>query len=220
MSGAKTNFGFHISNTTGPLDIIMHSHSAILTINGTYCSCLTDSNCKQPATIYQYHPEIPSFTLLYTIPGFYSGCYYIESLILSTTTCLFSSDCIDLIEKSINVTGFTPLVYSNQSRFSIDATFGSIIDELFIESWSHIFNYSTYVEQCQPASCTYIVTRQPSLDFVITFVTGLLGGVSILLRLVVPWIIALFFYKCRQNEDEAETSSVVEARGEYIYYIY
>ncbi len=65
------------------------------------------------------------------------------------------------------------------------------MDELLLEEWDICSNFEGYYQVCAPASCTYTVIEQ--LDIVYTFATilGLLNGLSIVFRLLVPCSVQL-----------------------------
>ena len=58
------------------------------------CSCFISTTCITQSYIYRY-PD-PN-TILLSIPGFYRGCYPIESLLQSTLQCFYNQTCVDAI---------------------------------------------------------------------------------------------------------------------------
>ena len=64
---------------------------------------------------------------------------------------------------------------------------------LFVEEWSAEMNYSKYFDDCSPSLCTYTTTDRTNLSYAITLMISLYGGLIILLRLISPFLIHLFF---------------------------
>ncbi|CAF0902185.1 unnamed protein product [Adineta steineri] len=73
----------------------------------------------------------------------------------------------------------------------INSTIGSLLSEMFIESWSNSTNYSSYFAQCQPSSCSYTIPQRNSLLETITRIVGLIGGLSVSLRILVPFLVMI-----------------------------
>ena len=158
--------------------------------NGTTqsCSCANDIECGRPASFYTG----PSGRrkVIFNVPGFYSRCFPVESLLPSTLKCFYSDQtCLDAIANATNETFFTtmtPLNASQASRFSNNVTIDELLGQLFIESWSSTSSYPAYFNQCRPASCSYSVNTQKSTLEIVTTVTGLIGGLSVVLRFAIP----------------------------------
>lgn len=77
------------------------------------------------------------------------------------------------------------LLTSKQQNVSVNDYFNN----LFIESWSTHINYSKYFEKCAPAYCTYTTTDQTSLSYAVTLFISLYGGLIIIFRFLVPFLI-------------------------------
>ncbi|CAF0751207.1 unnamed protein product [Adineta steineri] len=78
------------------------------------------------------------------------------------------------------------------SRFSINATIGELIDNLFIEKWSTEMNYSSYFHECSPLYCSYTyIQKKSSFIYTITILLGLQGGLSIVLTWLCPKIVRI-----------------------------
>ncbi|CAF0734638.1 unnamed protein product [Adineta steineri] len=156
------------------------------------CSCANDSNCKMNWGLFT--GIIYADIQLYTIPEFYFGCLPVESLLQSTLKCFYDDQkCLDIIINFYNVSSFNNFTRLNSSshasRFMINSTIGSLLSEMFIESWSNSTNYSSYFAQCQPSSCSYTISQRSNLLETITRIVGLIGGLSVSLRILVPFLV-------------------------------
>ena len=78
------------------------------------------------------------------------------------------------------------------SRFPVNSTMFFILAKLGIEKWNEKLNYSGYYQNCNPATCSYTLTKNFNIPIVITTVIGLVGGLSVILRILVPLFIKLF----------------------------
>ena len=72
------------------------------------------------------------------------------------------------------------------SRFQVNSTIADILDALGIEDWNEKINYELYYSQCNPANCFYTVTKKFNIPTVVTTVIGLVGGLSVILRILIP----------------------------------
>ena len=119
--------------------------------------------------------------------GFRIACYMVEGLLQSTLECLFDAKCVQAMTTSfpdINLTN-AYLLKSDETKFSPHTSIGTIVNALFIESWSTTSSFSDYYAKCAPISCTYTFIQAGSALFVITTLFGLFGGLTIVLRLII-----------------------------------
>ena len=140
------------------------------------CSCATDARCITNASMDEL-----------IIPGFYVGCYPLESLLQSTLECLYNISCIDVI-KSIGKIANYRLNPLDASLSNPKVTVQTLVDNLLIERWETNVSYEQYYNTCAPVSCTYTFDGKISLLYTITTIIGLQGGLSLSLKLVVPMI--------------------------------
>ena len=96
---------------------------------------------------------------------------------------------ITIDPRVVNVTPLNPLL---DSRFSIDTTLDSIISQLFIEYWTDSISFKNYFEQCAPIECTYTFEGRFSFAYILSTVLGIIGGLSVTLKIVSPLIIKIF----------------------------
>lgn len=81
-------------------------------------------------------------------------------------------------------------------------TYETVIDALnngFVQNWTHVSDFGKYFEQCSPTQCTYFQLQTTPIIEAVSVVIGLLGGLSISLRLFVEActsIVSFFFDRC------------------------
>jgi hypothetical protein len=196
LSKHKTNYLMNIEDS---INYIWMSHRSY---DG--CSCLSSSTCTEPATVTNYS-NAKSF---FTVPGFYAGCYMIESLLQSTLECFFDQECIKQLQAhlsqsspaSINVTAMNS---SFSSLYSENSTIKELLDSFMIEQWNVSINYEQYYNQCQSTQCTYTIETRNDLIYIVTTLFGVVGGLTTVLKLILPRLIKLV----RKKREEQRTST-------------
>ena len=198
LSGSYANFfvDYSIVKQYAQPDTILGIYGSSTTFpNGTTssCSCANDIQCGNNAALYtgpSGHRKV-----IFTVPGFHSRCFPVESLLPSTLECFYSNQpCLPMMANITNQTFFTsltPLDATRTSRFQINSTIDDLLSELFVESWSSTLFYSAYFNQCQPSYCSHTVLTQKSALKIVTTVTGLIGGLAVAFSLIVPPIISI-----------------------------
>ncbi|CAF2768986.1 unnamed protein product [Rotaria sp. Silwood2] len=224
----EANVGIDQNKITGATNAVPRSQK----INGSWslryqskvysdgnnsCSCGSSSSCTKPQGFYCNSPMCHYGTSLpnLTISGFKIGCCPIDSILLSTLECLFNQSCIQMLIDwrlfgftqdylSINLTNINALNSSIQSQYLSNTSLETIILQLFVENWTETVDYAAHYSQCQPKSCTYTFIEQRRPIFIITNVVGLLGGLTVILRLLVPPCVKTIrhIYHHRYNRSE------------------
>ena len=191
-------------------------YASFLDSSNTICRCGTVWPCTSSLTGFF---DIFAFSnmgnyvsydrLIVNVTGFVAGCYPIESLLKSTLQCLFDTSCLSKIldyvshDHSID---FTPL-NSSQTKFSPQSTVDSLLGNLLVENWSDDVSFEKYYEQCAPILCTYTVNQQVTFLYIITQLLGFYGGLTVVLRLLIPRIVSRFF-----NHHRSQAQPVNEIR--------
>ena len=67
-----------------------------------------------------------------------------------------------------------------------------LLADLFVEEWSIAMNYSQYVTACAPSICTYTETKKINISYTVTLLLGLYSGLTILLRLLAPFLVEIY----------------------------
>ncbi|CAF1686422.1 unnamed protein product, partial [Adineta ricciae] len=130
---------------TTPVGKLHYFSTSPVSVNesGQFCSCETSSTCTRS--------RLKNMNYRGTLNGLVVGCLPVHGLRLSTLECFYSSECLKQLAKFVNSSFvLSPLKRSIPSRFTpISSTpIGTLIDELFIESWQNSSNYSSYYSIC------------------------------------------------------------------------
>ena len=201
----------------GPLEIIeprttsfsIHSYSGENGNTSYRCSCANDINCKSQLGLYDAEYISTPKNL---VAGLYRACFSLESLLQSTLECFYDDqDClaniIEFYPPSWISSGYIRLNSSLNSRFMTNSTIGSLFSQFFIEYWNQSLNYSSYFSLCQPTSCTYEIFRSNSLLGTATLVLGLMGGLSVSLRILIPSIVTIVLGLARTRQQQSIDSA-------------
>ena len=183
------------------------SHAPLLSIPITYsngtCSCATSSSCFESAAFYNRTQH-----RVYTIQGILRGCLYLDSILLSSLSCFFSNACIlelvhamplgnpdtSEIPLQVDMSIISPLEFaSTNSRFQVNDTVETILNQLFIDSWVNETSYERYFNACAPTYCTYSFARRFNVLYALTTFIGVFSGLSIFLRFLVSQLVDMVF---------------------------
>jgi hypothetical protein len=164
--------------------------------NESNCSCATSSSCLGPAEFFD-----DDYAQYYMVDDFFLGCTPLDSVLMSSLSCFFSPTCLQSFLAAIPLsTGglvYTDEVFSmaalnfssNNTQFRANDTLGTIINALFIDSWSSEISYPHYFDVCQPLHCTYVFTKRLDITRVATTFLSIFGGLSSILRFFTPHLI-------------------------------
>jgi hypothetical protein len=170
--------------------------------NNRSCSCGTSTMCVQ--TLNFYCSRLDCFDEskpVITVPGMVLGCLPVDSVLSSTLECFYNQSCVQMLIDwrtfdisdmfqpfTLNITALDP---SAPSRFSSNTLLNTIVSQLLVEEWINTTDPIAHYEQCKPSTCTYTYTARYNTFYVVTSVLGLWGGLSVILRLIVPFIVKL-----------------------------
>ena len=140
------------------------------------CNCLASSSCTQPS--------VPG------IEGYLVGCTPVEALLQSTIQCLYEQTCLDHVTVNLNLSFPSPRpLNASETRFSPNDTMESVAQKLFIESCSSTVSYDRFFKQCHPLSCSVTLVKRNGLLTVVTIFFGLYGGLTVSLKLFIPFAV-------------------------------
>lgn len=178
------------------------------------CFALSMSECYVRTKIRNNSTE-------YIIPGMFLYRFPLESLLMSTLECLYDDSCLSQIKAFINTTvsptNFT--TFNLSSEYNVNNSYDKIeilANKLFIQSWNNESSFESYFKQCRPLKCQHTYQSRFILTYMITTIIGLIGGLSIVIRLLAPLIVKLSLkiwnYVTRQQIDNTvvteESSSI------------
>ncbi|CAF4395666.1 unnamed protein product, partial [Adineta steineri] len=127
----------------------------------------------------------------FLIPGMYVGCKPIESLMRSTSQCLYEKKCLNQIASYINHTTISINSFQilNQFQSKANLTFQILANQLFIENWIINISYENYYYQCQPLFCQFTIYQRQNFIHIFAIIISFFGGLRIVLRFIIPIII-------------------------------
>ncbi|CAF3974147.1 unnamed protein product [Adineta steineri] len=131
------------------------------------------------------------------VNGFFTACTPLEAILQSTLDCLYTVECLRFLMNyfpaisQMQINWADSVLSSKQEKHSVN----DYMKDLFIEEWSTKMNYSNYFDQCNASLCTYITKDQTNFYSAITLFISLYGGLTIILRLIVPFLINIWL-KC------------------------
>ncbi|UJR12553.1 hypothetical protein I4U23_016729 [Adineta vaga] len=163
-------------------------------ILGDDCRCCSSSSC-----VGQQYLKIDVFDYqrIWNIPGLLTGCSELESVLRSTLECWFEKDCLNQVIYLILNTNMTeanilPLAIPNANftmRFSRDTPFETLLNDMLVSVWENTSSYHSFYSACLPASCTYSYIGKNTGLYIFLTTLGLLGGLSKVLRFLVPILV-------------------------------
>ena len=193
-------------------DLPFHFTPFIYYRSDTSCECQSDYDCRSSSVICLniqsalYQPTIvPYFMLHMTIPGLYTGCLPMNSLLESTLECFYNQTCVDQLASLLaDDEHFSAIDLHQQSLFRQNSTMESILDGIMIEHWKSNSSYQDYYNHCKPVYCSYFVEERRSAMFGVTQIIGLLGGLTLILTLIVPKVVRYLRNRRSHNQSPSE----------------
>lgn len=185
LSGLFSNIIFSINTTS-----FLISDNSRFYGNGT-CSCDDTPLCVDPLTLLDHRENESNLSSYFTIPGLLKGCFLIEAVRQSSLECFYQSSCISTIQEFLQIpvvlnSSILSLNSSVISRFNISSTIDQLLTNAMIEIWQQNISYIKYFQQCDVSSCTYSTTSRFNIVYVLTTLIGLVGGLTKILRLLIP----------------------------------
>ncbi len=162
------------------------------------CSCSFSFECISQSSIIHYESK----TSLFDVPGFYTGCFVVDSLLQSTLECFYHQRCIDELKSNLSSLSSINLAAldASLSNYSENSTIKKLVDNLMIEQWSVSHIFKNYYNECQPIQCTYTLETNNDVIYIFTTLFGIAGGLTTVLRLILPRLIGLIRRKQRQQQ--------------------
>lgn len=197
LSALQTNYKqWYTSVQNDAASIEAHSLPFLNTNTYSICTCRIHLDCSIKSSIVNQFNSIfvyddPSNDLmLMAIPGMIHGCLPVNTMLLSTLECFYNQTCFnDLVSFLPTSETFTALSQFERSRYELNSTMRTIIDDLMIEEWVTNISYEKYYNQCAPISCTYFKNTKYEWTFVLTQIIGLLSTVVMVCILIIENII-------------------------------
>lgn len=192
VSAYATNWGLFLPNMSKDATIYTKARH----YNG--CNCATSPSCTQPSFPY--------------VPGYVVGCLPLQSLLRSTFECLYNQSCVDAFAAYFNATKTPRSLNAASSRFAANTLTNDIVEAMFIEAWSSNISYASFFEQCHPAACSYKSIDRYNVLYVVTTIVGLYGGLTVLLKLIVPLVVHRLLVLLRRARSASPPTAAAEER--------
>ncbi|CAF1509726.1 unnamed protein product [Adineta ricciae] len=180
--------------------------------NSTFadCVCIINPRCETLASIYNYDYNSnadSTYEVSYSLPGWKQSCSQLNSLTSSTLECLYSTNCLTLLVRSVKtlfilsspqIDWFEPrfLIYNSTiDRFYPNTLIKDVLDEIMVENWNSSISYKNLYENCAPTHCTYAKRiRTKNFFEAITLLISMIGSVIIGVRLGASVSVKLVFH--------------------------
>jgi hypothetical protein len=189
LSSVLSNAGFYVISGTSILVTFPESYDN--------CSCSQSSACIQQSGVYNG----PSSQVLYIVPGMYTGCYVIETLLQSSLECFYDQTCfhnLTTYRSPSSPLNATVMNSSAPSQFSTTSTVGELLNNLMVEQWKWASTYADYFDECHPVECSYTFKTRNDVISIVTTLISLVGGLTRALRLVIPLVVNVVRYLQRR----------------------
>ncbi|CAF1140639.1 unnamed protein product [Adineta ricciae] len=160
-------------------------------------NCYTSAKWTDPSTFMKF----PSGTVFFIVPGFYIGCYIIESLLQSDLRCFYDQSCLTQLLFYISPSAPLNLIALDKSllvRSFVNSTIENLMNQLMVEQWTPSPMFENYYSECMPTKCAYTIETKSTIIYIITVVIGLIGGLTTALKLIVPRLVQFIAFCIRK----------------------
>ncbi|CAF3841579.1 unnamed protein product, partial [Adineta steineri] len=164
--------------------------------NNTNCSCkIHPTTCNVLSSITYVNHTTETYKNLFTVPGFYTGCYASEATFRSNFECFFNQTCLQTIYNLTYLRSKHPFYATamqlNSSHYDVTTSVEDIIDNLMVEEWNNETSFQFYYKQCNPYLCSYSYDVKGDISYVIAVTFGLIGGLTTILKIIIPSIVLM-----------------------------
>lgn len=158
------------------------------------CSCGTRNDCRTLGGAFTLFGNRSYFPM----PGVFIGCSSVSTLLGSTLECFYDQNCVnDLIDALTTGYGLSGSIFvsaldpNKGRRFSSTAPITDLVGALMVEEWHTSISYPSFYNVCDPKYCTYVDEKHNDVLTIITRILSFYGGLTTVLRLIVPSLIKL-----------------------------
>ena len=111
----------------------------------------------------------------------------------SDLRCFYDDLCLQQLINSLQLSSNTSSLSNSTSLYQVTTTLQEIISNLMVEQWNNQTFYQDYFNQCQPDACTVTYVQRGNVPYIITTMTGLIGGLTKVYMFVVPLLIKIIY---------------------------
>ncbi|CAF3723432.1 unnamed protein product [Adineta steineri] len=203
------NYDYNSTINPHDLNLIFYPAYYQSSLNTT-CSCkIHPTTCNELSSITYVNATVHN---LFTVPGYYMGCYESESMFRSNFECFFDQTCLQTIYDLTHFQSSDPFnataMQSNSTLYNVGASVQDIIDNLMIEEWNNATSFQFYYKQCNPYLCSYSYDVKGDISYVIAITFGLIGGLTTILKAIIPSIV-LTIRRWRQKRKIGTNPSMI-----------
>ena len=230
-TGVESDIGFQTVTIDGKPSVRRHS-PAPRAFN--VCSCSVALTCPDPLFmggpyLCQYGDNCTKGSTVWTVPGLVTACTYYAEFLDSDLRCLYNSTCVNKMLSLFNLDmpkrlplpnstfQFTPLNSSIRSKFQPTTKIETLLRNFLLEEWFLLPQYAGHYNGCAPVACTYMVTGQSELLYVISTIISFFGGLVVTFRLLVPLGVRFGYWlalRWRDGNSRTNSQHVATVRGE------
>jgi hypothetical protein len=202
------------SNTNYAVDFVLSSSLSVI-ISAVFfhdsCACFFHNGvCLAQAYILYRESNGTAIVIerLWPVPNILIGCYPFQGSLWSSLSCLYNESCLSELIKYLQPT--IKMNISLLEKHSLTSIFNSntiirdITYQLMVEKWEENIIYELYYEKCNPKQCTYTYVQRFLVSYIISAILGIIGGLSLVLRLIIPNLVKLgrkILMKIRKEKD-------------------
>ncbi len=164
------------------------------------CTCGVSFDCPKidGYFICKHGNNCTAGTNVWNVPGMVKSCTEMDTLMNMDLRCFYNQTCLNLVRSLYNVDiptrlplsaetlAIPPLNKSIPSQFSMSETVGTLFNHIMVEEWKIESSFEDYYSNCAPITCTYTFNKRLDIFYVIATVTGLIGGLLVAFRLLIP----------------------------------
>ena len=223
VSAWDTNFAGQLSRLETAPEQSVNFYSNYYALDGSvdWCICWLGKSCPIPLGIYNYQMmsnlnltgnmkyNLSEIRANSSIQGLYGDCLPLDGVLISSLECFYSLECIRILRTAMPYLDL-PLLSETLLRgyFTKQSTINEMANRLMVDEWMNETLYEEFYHICAPLACTYLFSKRNNIIYVVTTILGLLGGLTVALRCVMPIIVRFVMNKiCKQHRPLRSTGT-------------
>jgi hypothetical protein len=220
-ASSEQGMDFQILNNSGQL--LLRRYSPVPSAFNA-CSCSVSESCPDSLwsaghILCKNGNNCTKGDIVWSVPGLTKSCTVVKTLYLSDFRCFFNQTCIDILLSMFNVDmpnrlplpratrTFVAINSSESFSFLPNEKLDKLAEKLFVDKWKIQPDFVGYYRICAPNSCAYTIKRKLDIVYVVTTVIGLLGGLTVIMRLLVPVSVRFIhsiFTRCKRSSSNVD----------------
>ena len=119
------------------------------------------------------------------------GCYLNIALLQSDLRCFHDDLCLQKLKSSLNLSSNSAPLLNVSSIYHVETTLLKILSNLMVEQWNEQIFYENYFRRCHPKECTITYVVRGNIPYIITTMTGMIGGLTKVYMYGTPLLITI-----------------------------